>query len=374
MNRLVIVFLRGAADGLTILTPPDPQYRQFRPDLATPEAQLLPLDEGWGMHPNLAALHRRVLGNSATIVPAVGLGDGNRSHFSAQHNVEVGASTSGTGWVGRHLALSNKGEPNPFRGVSLGAASLPAMLRGTRDALTATSLASLRLGAPIRKSGRPRRQRATLDASWFSTPWAGFADNGPAADVTMVSTIQSQLAALASTEPASAPAEDEESGAATSGFAAASQVLSAGLGTEVVVLNLGGWDTHNEQGVGTDGLLPRLLADLDRGVDNLLTTHEKDIDPVNVLIISEFGRRVAQNSSLGTDHGSGGVAILAGPAAAGGRRGEWPGLADLVDGDVRAANPTGAILAEVATKILKTPDATEVVPGVDQSDYLGVCR
>jgi uncharacterized protein (DUF1501 family) len=197
--------------------------------------------------------------------------------------------------------------------------------------------------------------------------------------VELVATVQDRLSAIAAAADASsqgtdAEPPDERSGAATAMFRAASQVLGSGLGTEVVMLNLGGWDTHNEQGSGADGLLARLLADLDGGLDEFLAGQREAAAPANVLVISEFGRRVAQNSSLGTDHGSGGVAMFAGASAAGGIRGEWPGLNDLVEGDVRPVNRTETILAEVADVALSTPDVAAVIPGVDRARYVGICR
>ena len=357
MNRLLVVFLRGAADGLSILTPADSRYRDARPDIATPEADLLTLGADWSMHPSLRNLHKRVSAKTACLVPAVGLPDGDRSHFAAQHRVEIGGAQAfslGTGWLGRHLAATAPDEPNPLRAVSVG----------------------LRLGAaPLSGRGRQGGNQGTdkLDPSWFLATWDAAKRTAPGAGVTAASHIEAALAAAHIGESSEIP-EDERSGAAAAAFAEASRVFNAGLGTEIVMLNLGGWDTHNAQGVGREGILGTLLADLDTGLDAFLKTHEEDADPVTVLIVTEFGRRVQQNSSGGTDHGKGGVAIVAGATSAGGVVGDWPGLAELDEGDVKAVNPTTQILGEVAQKALSTPDLDKVVPGVDSKKFVGVCR
>ena len=379
MNRLLVVFLRGAADGLSILTPADSRYRDARPDIATPEADLLTLGADWSMHPSLRNLHKRVSAKTACLVPAVGLPDGDRSHFAAQHRVEIGGAQAfslGTGWLGRHLAATAPDEPNPLRAVSVGAISLPATLRGTSDAVAAQTLAGLRFGAaPLSGRGGQGGNQGTdkLDPSWFLATWDAAKRTAPGAGVTAASHIEATLAAAHIGESSEIP-EDERSGAAAAAFAEASRVFNAGLGTEIVMLNLGGWDTHNAQGVGREGILGTLLADLDTGLDAFLKTHEKDADPVTVLIVTEFGRRVQQNSSGGTDHGKGGVAIVAGATSAGGVVGDWPGLAELDEGDVKAVNPTTQILGEVAQKALSTPDLDKVVPGVDSKKFVGVCR
>lgn len=378
MNRLLMVFLRGGADGLSLLVPPDPEYRTARRTLGIPENQLLDVGDGWGMHPSLPRLHQRLRAGSASIAPAVGLPEGDRSHFSVQHRVEIGGRSAAalqSGWLGRHLQATAGGAPKPMRAVSLGTVSLPATFRGSDESVAAASLDLLQLGVvPRPRNGRaaggPLSGRFDLSVDWFSDSWksspGAFADG-----VSMGIGIQGALGSLKANETT---LEDAGQGYGTAAaFAEATRLFDSDIGTEIVMMNLDGWDTHDQQGTGKDGTLGGLLSALDAGLGTFLDHHANDTDPVTALVVTEFGRRVQENSSGGTDHGKGGVAFVAGAGAAGGIRGDWPGLAQLDDGDVAPVTDTTWVLAEVAQKVLKTPDLEKVIPGADPSKFIGMC-
>jgi uncharacterized protein (DUF1501 family) len=158
-------------------------------------------------------------------------------------------------------------------------------------------------------------------------------------------------------EPA-APAGAAE----VAGLADTLTVLKGGLGTEVAVLDLGGWDTHTAQGV-QDGAFGRLAGSLDVAIDTALGA----IPDLTVVVLSEFGRRVAPNSSGGCDHGRGGVAVVAGPTVAGGLKGDWPGLGALDEGDVPVVNDLRVLMAEVTAAVLgRDPEQVlDEVPGAE---------
>lgn len=382
MNRLLMVFLRGAADGLSILVPPDPEYRAARPTLAIPEGQVLALADGWGIHPSMPKMHGRVTAKTAAVVPAVGLPEGDRSHFAVQARVEIGGRAAAklqNGWLARHLEATIADTPKPMRAVSLGTVSLPTTFRGSKESVASSSLDYLKLGViprargAARGGGKAQGPQYNLSPAWFTSAWE--ASSGTFSDgVQMGIDIQTALESLGTEETALDDAADP-SGAAggfSTAFAEATRLFDSKVGTEIVMINLDGWDTHNQQGTGKEGALGGLLADLDSALGAFLDHHDKDASPITVLVVTEFGRRVQENSSGGTDHGKGGVAFIAGAGVAGGVKGEWPGLASLDDGDVKPVTDTTWLLAEVAEKVLKTPDLERVIPGADPAKFVGV--
>ena len=154
-------------------------------------------------------------------------------------------------------------------------------------------------------------------------------------------------------------------------FAAASAIIDAGLDTEVVQIDLGGWDTHKSQGT-VDGTFADLAAGLDAGLGGLFARHGGSVSGKEggldgglvVTVMSEFGRRLQENASGGTDHGRGGLALVIGADVAGGLHGTWPGLAELADGDVQAVNDLRVLQSEVAMHVFgaKVPVPADAAP------------
>jgi uncharacterized protein (DUF1501 family) len=341
-SPLLVLFLRGGADGLSVLAPVgDPAYASRGP-LALPEPDVLAVAEGFGLHPRLVSLHRRFGEGSVALVPAIGIPGMSRSHFDAQYRVEsaIGADSppSTTGWLGRHLAVGESDAPNPWRGVSFGRARLPHLLAGTADAIAGTSLETLSPTGRQRDDPTARRMalvyQQLLEQMWEAAP----------DDELRTAALSGLAAAGVATEVRPAPQQDA---AGVAGLDDIIAVLGAGLGTEVAVLDLGGWDTHTSQGV-LDGAFAGLAGSLDQTIDAALAA-----DPeLTVVAFSEFGRRVAPNSSRGCDHGRGGTAIVAGPTVSGGLKGDWPGLGALEDGDVPVVNDLRVLMAEVTAAVL----------------------
>ena len=346
MGPLLVVFLRGGADGLSLLAPVgDPAYATTRGPLAVTGG--LPVDGTFALHPALSHLHARWQLGQVAAVPAVGVPKMSRSHFDAQFRVESAASATGSagdaGWLGRHLRRTAHRAPRPFRGISFGAANVPRLLGGTTDAVAAPSLAALSLGR-----GRLSSEQETQFRSVLAEMWTG--DDARAA-----LTVVDRAAALrppASAEPD--PVADTLS------------VLAAGLGTEVAVVDLGGWDTHAAQGTNS-GTFRSLAEQLDRTVESMLSA----VPDATVLVVTEFGRRVQPNSSGGTDHGRGAAAFLVGTNVRGGVRGDWPGLAVLDEGDVVTANDLRDVMAETTLAVL---DGDDKVVGPRTGARLGLFR
>lgn len=334
---LVVVFCRGGADGLSLLAPTGEDYAALRGVLAIPAESLQVVGEGFGLHPGLTALHRLYSEGSLALVPAAGIPEMSRSHFDAQFRVEAAAAASGSpaggGWLGRHLAATAGDQPNPWRGISFGQAGRPHLLSGSADTISATALSALSLGA---RQGLGAGVGATLEEMllqmWSHAPQS---DLGSAA-----------LGGLEALGTASRITGGESTGQKLPGLADTVAVLGAGVGTEVAVLNVGGWDTHTDQGT-LEGTFADLAGQLDSAIEALVAVAD-----TTVVVLTEFGRRVAPNSSAGCDHGRGGLAMVTGPGVAGGIRGDWPGLSDLDEGDVRTANDLRVLMAEVTTAVL----------------------
>ncbi|MEQ8718918.1 MAG: DUF1501 domain-containing protein [Acidimicrobiales bacterium] len=361
MNKLLMVFLRGGADGLSLLIPTtDPAYNSLRPTLRIDGSEAPALDDTFALHPSAPRLHELYAAGSLAAVPAVGFTDQTRSHFTSQAALERSGGAAGTGWLGRHLATTATDGASPFRGIAVASVGVPPSLWGTGDALATPEPTAIELG--VYRRGRARGtvtvspSRLSPDPATLATVWgdtAGITAEGALAALDVLETVAA--------DPIDAVADPAAfgTGATATAFAGASAVLAAGLGTEIVMVNVGGWDTHNAQGVGATGAFAGLVAGLDAALGEILGRH----DDLTALVVTEFGRRVAENGSGGTDHGTGSVVLVAGNAVNGGVRGDWPGLDDLADGDVAPVNDLRAIQAEIAADLLGTPDLETVVGG-----------
>lgn len=338
-RKFVLVILRGAMDGLAAVAPyADPHYRAARGKLALAapgEADgVLPLTEGFGLHPNLAFLHDRWTSKELAILPACASPYRERSHFDAQDVLESGAAEvfgASDGWLGRAL---NALPPEAAREAVAISGALPLVLRGSG---AATSWAP---------SFAPSASDDTLNR--LMDLYAGDTLLGPA----LASAIETNAVASASGMDTMDGKGKRGGGAgAYKGLAeAAGRLLSAASGPAAAVLSFDGWDTHANQGAA-NGQLALRLAGLDAALralkDGLGLQWQKTV----VAVVTEFGRTVAGNGTGGTDHGTGSAAFLLGGAVSGGRfAGDWPGLAPraLFEGrDVAPANDLRSLFMAV---------------------------
>ena len=343
--RLVLVMLRGALDGLAAVPAlGDPAWAALRGETA---AGALPLDAMFALHPALPTLQRWYAERQLLVLHAIASPSRERSHFEAQQLLESGGERPfalATGWLGR--ALQAAGQP----AVALSPA-LPVALRGAEQASTWTPTRGPTAGAEredlLARVGRLYEADAALQAAWGRA----LAQQG-----------MNQMAAGMMMAP----------GANAGSFAAlarqAGQFLAAEQGPRVAWLESGGWDTHTQQA----GRLQRQLAGLDEGLAALREGLGAQWARSTVLVMTEFGRTAVLNGSGGTDHGSGGVALLAGGAVAGGRvLADWPGLApaQLLEGrDLRPTQDIRPVLAALAQRQFGLSDAQlsgSVLPGVN---------
>jgi uncharacterized protein (DUF1501 family) len=357
-GTLVVVFLRGGMDGLAALVPAaDPHLAAARPDIHVPEGALLPLDRGFGLHPALAPLHELWKRNQFTAVPAVSTPDVSRSHFQAQDCLERGGSSTGTaeGWLDRVLDLMGPG--TTFRALSAGS-TVNRALAGDQPALALRSIEAFKLHA-----GEPPLHGRTVEA--LSALYTGL-EHPLAADVAATVEGLGVAAVMSASGYESASAYPE--GEFAEHMAEVARLVKADVGLRVACVDVGGWDMHTGIGRVDDGSMTRSLTSLGETLGAFATDLGGAIDRVNVVVMTEFGRRVEQNANGGTDHGHGAAVLLLGGGLAGGTvHGAWAGLApeQLDQGDVPGWNDYRDVLAEVITARLGigAGDVPTVFPG-----------
>lgn len=338
--RMVVVLLRGAMDGLHLMPPrDDPHYAGARGPLAVQGAK--PLDGMFGLHPALPFAHGLFARRQLLPVVAVAPPYRQRSHFDAQDCLENGTAAPGVrrdGWVGRCVEAMRGGE-----GVAI-AQVMPLAMRGSAR-------------ADLWSPPLPRDPSAML----MHQLQALYAEDARLAPV-FADAMQVQDMAASATGAFRLP----------DAMSAAARRLQGTHGARIAFVEDTGWDTHR----GQEAALSRKFAELDAGLHALHDGLGEDWRSTVVMVVTEFGRTVAANGSNGTDHGVGGMALLAGGAVRGGRvAGDWPGLAgaDLQDGrDLRATTDLRAIfkgvllghlgLRESAVEMQVFPDSRSVRP------------
>jgi len=363
-KRLIVIFLRGAVDGLNVVVPyAERTYYEVRPTIAIgaqgTDLGALPLDGRFGLNPALASLLPLWTERKLAFVHAAGSPDATRSHFDAQLFIENGTPGDGTtrdGWMNRLLAALP--EPHgPTDAVSVGP-TLPQILRGELPA------ANLRLGpeaARLTPLDRPEISRA------FDRLYAGN-------DALSEAYRQARAARVELLGDLASEMRQADNGAPLpSGFpleaARLAHLIRRDRKIRLAFASLGGWDTHVNQGKGK-GQLANRLQPLGDGLATLAKGLGKDWDDTVVVVISEFGRTVHENGNGGTDHGHGNVVwVLGGPVRGGHVYGDWPGLAkaQLYQGrDLAVTTDYRTIFATILERHLGLDDRqlVQIFPGL----------
>ncbi|MGE0730389.1 MAG: DUF1501 domain-containing protein [Acidimicrobiia bacterium] len=340
-GRLVVLFLRGGMDGLSAVVPllDSTAYRAARPGIAVPDTAALDLDGRFGLHPGLAPLHELHRSGELAVLHAVGNGTDSRSHFAAQAEMELGGVVGAAeGWLTRLLGATRSPIDAPIRAVAL-SSTTPTSLLGSHSSVATAALAGFGLG------GTAGLLAGEAPATALRMLYQGGGDELVAGRALAA---VDQLAVLSEGTPAGDGGLDAK-------LADAAALLRADVGVEVVTVDSGGWDLHNELGTATEGAMRSLLDDLGAALHTFWTALDGGPGaPVDVVVVSEFGRRVAENGSGGVDHGSANALFVLGRSLAGGGRvlADWPGLAaDQLDrGDLRATIDHRSVLAELSTR------------------------
>jgi uncharacterized protein (DUF1501 family) len=357
---LVVIQLSGGNDGLNTVVPfRDELYRKARPTLAVAEADVLKIDGGLGFHPAARGLADLLEGGRLGIVQGVGYPEPNRSHFESMdiwHTCRRKGEARSDGWLGRFLSSTRKSDAQRKTGGDVAAVHL-----GPEKQPLA--LASQDVPVPSIKS--LDRFRLNSDATLLRDAVAELVaapaatDNG-LLDFVQAST-QSALAASRRVEAAGtsykAAVSYPQSGLAQK-LRTVAQLIDAGLQTRVYYVTLDGFDTHSQQAAAHAGLLRQFSDALVAFVADL-DAHGHG-DRVATLAFSEFGRRLAENASEGTDHGAAAPLFVAGNRVRSGLIGEHPRLDDLLDGDVKFHTDFRQVYAGLLTDWLKV-DSRSIV-------------
>jgi uncharacterized protein (DUF1501 family) len=366
-RRLIAIFQRGAVDGLSMVVPcGEADYYRARPSIAVPrpsagEGSALDLDGFFGFNPRLSPLKPLWDRRDLAIVHACGSPDSTRSHFDAQDYMETatpGVKSTGDGWLNRYLQARRAEEATAFRAVALGP-HLPRALQGTAPAIAINRISQF----GIRSGENSERIGASFEAQY-----------GAAADRVLNGTGRDAFDAIRMLKVADPSKYQPSHGAEypRSPFGQAlkqiAQLTKAGVGLEVAFADIGGWDTHVNQGAA-QGQLAARLDEVARSVAALVTDLDERMADTVVLTMSEFGRAVAENGNRGTDHGHGNAMMIIGGGVRGGRvYGRWPGLAidRRYEGrDLAVTTDFRDVFGEIVVRHLGVADPKAIFPGYE---------
>jgi uncharacterized protein (DUF1501 family) len=348
---LVVLFLRGGADWLTLVPPiGDGYYRAHRPNLAVPRESALDLDGFFGLHPELAPLLKHYRAGRLAVLHAFGSPNGTRSHFEAQDFLESGVpgnTTIRSGWLGRYAARAGLAEP--WAAVTLG----PRPVRALAGASTSLAFPSINAFGLQGGSIAERRVALARIASATAGDWGRATRNALGA--------LDELGGVGLQPRVSWPP-----GTLFDSFRDLSLLIRARIGVRIAAVDMHGWDHHLDQRKE----LPGSAALLATALDTFAADLGAELDRTLVLVLSEFGRRALENGSGGTEHGRGGALLALGGGVRGGRvllRGaRWPGLAPeqlIKERDLAVTTDYRDAFAEVLRRHMGVSDLAPVFPG-----------
>ncbi|MEM8924684.1 MAG: DUF1501 domain-containing protein [Actinomycetota bacterium] len=382
-DAIVILMLRGGADGLSLAPPYDyPSYQQLRPTtrILPPgnNGGALPLTgassgntavfptgiEGvLGLHPALQPIHDTLWkAGRLAVMPSMGIPQSEsstRSHFSAQKYLEKGSASNqvGGGWLGRMLNVANP--PGLVRGYNKGQRSLA--LNGGRGVVSARNLDGFTLGE-FENAGRARAALETLSSGADSVS----AEGRIALDV--VSTFEPLDTGLRSGYP--------NNGLGRS-FSEVATVLKANVGCHAAIIDSGGWDMHNGLGAtgDTDGNFWRRTREVGQAL-RAFADDTNQLEEITVLVVTEFGRTINENGNQGTDHGRASTFLAMGAGIQGGVFGDdfQDTIEDGPRGDMEVLTDYRKMLSEVVRKRGGVTNLDVVFPTYTQAGELGVVR
>jgi uncharacterized protein (DUF1501 family) len=376
-RRLVVIFQRGAADGLNVVVPyREKNYYAMRPGIAIADNQVLDLDGFFGLHPALSAFKPLYDQGHLAVVHASGSPDTTRSHFDAQDFMESGTpgvKSTEDGWLNRALQAEDRRrrrQSTAFRALALGS-ELPRTLAGKIPAIALSSLNSFAVGG---HGADPSPAAVAFESIYGQSGDRVFHAAG---EETFAAVKMLREADPAQYQPS--PGADYPNTEFGNRMKQIAQLLKANLGVETAFTDLGGWDTHQNQG-GVNGQLADRLRDFSTSIAAFWSDLGDAAEDLALVTMSEFGRTARENGTGGTDHGHANAMFVLGGRVKGGKvYGKWPGLADeqLNEGrDLAVTTDFRQVLGEVASQSLSAANLDYVFPGAKLSAdrFLGVFR
>ena len=372
-KRLVVIFQRGAADGLNIVVPHgEPAYYAMRPSINIPRNQVIDLDGFFGLHPSLSPFQPLWNQRHLAIVHAAGSPDPTRSHFDAQDFMESGTPgvrATEDGWLNRSLrSLPSSPENSAFRAIALGP-SLPRILSGNEPAAAVNNINDFGVGG--------QSPGAAPMANSFEAMYAQSVDS------ILHGTGQETFEAvkmLKAADPAKympASGANYPKGRFGDSLRQLAQLIKANLGVQVAFADIGGWDHHVNEG-STQGQIANVLHEFSQSLTAFWTDLGDLAEDTVVVTMSEFGRTARENGNRGTDHGHANVMfVMGGPVKGGKVYGRWPGLdqSQLYEGrDLALTTDFRRVLGEAVYRHLGNKALDQVFPGFqnESSQFLRV--
>ena len=378
-KTLIAIFQRGAVDGLNVVVPfGESSYYDARPGIAIPkpaagnQEAAVDLDGFFGLHPSMSPLKPLWDSKRLAIIHACGSPDNTRSHFDAQDYMESatpGVKSTSDGWLNRYLQSKKDEQNSVFRAVSL-TQTMPRVLQGRAPAVAMSNLADFTI--------RAGRSSASVQGG-FEAIYAS------AANERLGGTGRETLEAINYLKQVNPAQYKPENGAQYPptpfgrSLLQIAQLIKAGVGLEIAFTDVGGWDTHVNQG-NARGQLANLLQQFSSAIAALHQDLGQRMDDVVVLTMSEFGRTVKENGNRGTDHGHANAMFVLGNSVRGGKvYGTWPGLKSdqLYEGrDLALTTDFRDVFGEVAARHLGTSDLKSVFPGysINALKFKGFCQ
>jgi len=374
-KTLIAIFQRGAVDGLNMVVPyGESAYYDLRPSIAIPKPNggaeaAINLDGFFGLHPSLSSFKPLWESKRLAIVHASGSPDTTRSHFDAQDYMESatpGVKSTADGWLNRFLQVKADPQKSLFRAVSM-TSNMPRAMQGKASTLAISNLADFNIRAGQNSASLQGGFEAMYDDKFVKDALHG----------TGTETFEA-INYLKQVNPAQYKPENGATypqGQLGNALRQTAQLIKAGVGLEVAFADVGGWDTHVNEG-NQQGQLSNLLRQFSNAIEALYTDLGQRMDDVVILTMSEFGRTVRENGNRGTDHGHANAMFVVGNSVRGGKvYGDWPGLnaAQLYEGrDLALTTDFRDVFGEIAQKHLGAPNLKAVFPGYAGGKFRGL--
>jgi uncharacterized protein (DUF1501 family) len=378
-KTLIAIFQRGAVDGLNMIVPfGESNYYNLRPNIAIPKPATgnpettISLDGFFGLHPSMSSLKPLWDSKRLAIVHASGSPDNTRSHFDAQDYMESatpGVKSTRDGWLNRYLQNKTDEQRSLFRAVSM-TQQMPRALQGNAPVLAISNLANF----AIRAGKSSQSVQGGFEAIYSGNKNEMLSHTG--------SETFEAVNYLKQVNPAQYKPENGAQyprNAFGNSLLQIAQLIKAGVGLEIAFTDIGGWDTHINQG-NARGQLANLLAQFSSGLTALYQDLGQRMDDVVIVTMSEFGRTVKENGNRGTDHGHANAMMVLGNGVRGGQvYGKWPGLNSdqLYEGrDLALTTDFRDVFGEIVTRHLHSSDLKSVFPGYSSntSKFKGFCQ
>ena len=378
-KTLIAIFQRGAVDGLNMIVPfGESEYYSLRPSIGIPKPEAgnteaaISLDGFFGLHPAMASLKPLWDSKRLAIVHAAGSPDNTRSHFDAQDYMESGTpgvKSTSDGWLNRYLQSKKEEQNSPFRAVSF-TQQMPRVLQGRAEALAMSNLSNFAI--------RAGKSSASVQGGFEAI-------YGRDKNETLAATGRETFEAVNYLKQVNPTQYKPENGAEYprgpfgNSLLQIAQLIKAGVGLEIAFTDVGGWDTHVNQG-NARGQLANRLQEFSSGLAALYQDLGQRMDDVVVLTMSEFGRTARENGNRGTDHGHANAMLVMGNSVRGGQvYGNWPGLKSdqLYEGrDLALTTDFRDVFGEIAARHLGTADLKSIFPGytISATRFKGFCQ